>query len=86
MLIIEIVLAARRILSKDGIFNITILIDRLTHKIINTQKLITHGFFYANSYINLLRKIEYSIKDNIESEISKNTKSIDNIKFRKIVE
>lgn len=61
----SIALVAKKILSKDGIFNITILIDRITHKIINTTKLITCGFFYINSYINLLRKIEYSMKDNI---------------------
>ena len=80
------VLIARKILSTDGIFNVTILIDRNTHKIIGIPKLITRGCFYANSYINLLHKIEYSIRDNIESEMSKNPKPIDNLKIRKIVE
>lgn len=80
------VLAARKILSTDGIFNVTILIDRITHKIIGIPKLITRGCFYANSYINLLHKIEYSIRDNVETEMSKNPKPIDNLKIRKIVE
>ena len=80
------VLIARKILSTDGIFNVTILIDRITHKIIGIPKLITRGCFYANSYINLLHKIEYSIRDNIELEMNKNLKVIDNLRIRKIVE
>lgn len=80
------VLVVRKILSTDGIFNVTILIDRIIHKIIGIPKLITRGCFYANSYINLLHKIEYSIRDNIELEMSKNPKPIDNLKIRKIVE
>ena len=80
------VLIARKILSTDGIFNVTILIDRITQKIIGIPKLITRGCFYANSYINLLHKIEYSIRDNIELEMSKNQKPIDNLKIRKIAE
>ncbi len=80
------VLGARRILGTDGVFNATIVIDRKAKKIIGLPVLITRGCFYANTSISLIKKIGYSIKENIEREMQKSKQQITNQTIRKIAE
>jgi ribonuclease J len=76
----------RRILSQDGVFNITILIDRFKKKILELPVIATRGSFYAKSSTPLITKIAYSIKDNVESAMIKRDHNINNNEIRKIAE
>lgn len=80
------VLGARRILGTDGVFNATIVIDRKAKKIIGLPILITRGCFYANASMGLIKKICYSIKENIEKEMAQSHQPITNQTIRKIAE
>ncbi len=80
------ILAVRKVLGTDGIFNTTIVIDRKAKKIIGLPVLITRGCFYVNTSIPLIKKISYSIKENIEKEIASNQQQIDDEKIKKIIE
>lgn len=79
------VMSARRILGSDGIFNVTIVLDRTKKKIIGLPMLITRGCFYVNAYMSLVKKICYSIKENIEKQMAKSPKPLNNLQIRKIV-
>lgn len=80
------ILGARRILGTDGVFNATIVIDRKAKKIIGLPVLITRGCFYANGSMGLIKKICYSIKENIEKEMQQSSAPITNLTIRKIAE
>ena len=79
------VMSARRILGSDGIFNVTIVLDRSKGKVIGLPMVITRGCFYVNAYISLVKKICYSIKENLEKQMTKIAKPLNNLQIRKIV-
>ena len=76
----------RRILSQDGVFNITLLIDRKNKKVIDNPVVSTRGCIYAKSHYGLITKISYTIKTNIEELMNKQQSSINNNEIRKICE
>ncbi|MDR3163766.1 MAG: ribonuclease J [Mycoplasmataceae bacterium] len=76
----------RRILSQDGVFNVTLLIDREKKKIIDLPIISTRGSFFAKSSTPLIAKIAYSIRDNVESAMNKLHHNINNSEIRKIAE
>lgn len=80
------VLSTRKILGTDGVFNATIVIDRKAKKIIGLPVLITRGCFFANTSMALIKKICYSIKENIEKEMNQSSTPITNFTIRKIAE
>lgn len=79
-------LSARRILSQDGIFNVTLLINRQKRMIVTQPTLITRGCFYSNASLPLICKLSYAIKENIEAEMKKLSAPINNFNIRKITE
>ena len=79
-------LAARKILGSDGIFNATIVIDHQTKKIVGLPVLITRGCFYVNTSISLIKKISYSIKESLEKVMKNNNQQIDDATIKKTVE
>jgi ribonuclease J len=76
----------RRILSQDGVFNVTLLIDRVHHKIVDLPNITTRGSFYARTSAPLIAKIAYSIRDNIEAAMGRNNYNINNNEIRRIAE
>ncbi|MDE6476965.1 MAG: hypothetical protein K2L48_02050 [Mycoplasmoidaceae bacterium] len=76
----------RRILSQDGVFNITLLIDRKNKKVIDNPVVSTRGCIYAKSHYGLITKISYTIKTNIEELMNKQQSPINNNEIRKICE
>lgn len=79
-------LSARKVLSQDGIFNVTIVVDRKGKKIIGLPSIITRGCFFANTSLSLISKISYALRDDIEAEMKKNVRPINNLIIRKIAE
>jgi ribonuclease J len=76
----------RRILSQDGVFNVTLLIDRAHRKIVDLPNITTRGSFYARTSAPLIAKIAYSIRDNIEAAMGHNSYNINNNEIRHIAE
>lgn len=76
----------RRILSQDGVFNITLLIDRKNKKVLDNPVVSTRGCIYAKSHYGLITKISYTIKTNIEELMNKQETPINNNEIRKICE
>ncbi len=76
----------RRILSQDGVFNITLLIDRKNKKVVDNPVVSTRGCIYAKSHYGLITKISYTIKTNIEELMGKQQNPINNNEIRKICE
>lgn len=79
-------LKVRRILNQDGIFSITITIDRINKKLIDLPIISTRGSFYAKNSTPLISKIAYSIKENIEKNMNQTNEPINSNSIRKIVE
>jgi ribonuclease J len=80
------VLKYRRVLSQDGVFNVTMLIDRANKRITELPIIATRGSFYAKTSAPLITKIAYSIKDNVEAAMKKKSFNINNNEIRKIAE
>jgi ribonuclease J len=80
------ILKYRHILSQDGIFSVTMLIDRRTKKILDLPVIFTRGSFYAKNASSLMTKIAYSIKENVENAMHRSSHIIDNKEIRKVVE
>jgi ribonuclease J len=80
------VLKYRRVLSQDGVFNITMIIDRENKHITELPVISTRGSFYAKTSTPLITKIAYSIKDNVEAAMKRKDFTINNNEIRKIAE
>jgi ribonuclease J len=81
------VLKYRRILSQDGIFNVTMLIDREQRRITELPVIATRGSFYAKTSAPLITKIAYSIKENVENAMKRKEHFIiNNNEIRRIAE
>ncbi|MDR1234992.1 MAG: ribonuclease J [Mycoplasmataceae bacterium] len=80
------VLKYRKILSQDGVFNVTMLIDRANKKITELPVISTRGSFYAKTSAPLITKIAYSIKDNVEAAMKRKDYNINNNEIRRIAE
>jgi ribonuclease J len=78
------ILKYRNILSQDGIFSVTILIDRKLKKVLDLPVIFTRGSFYAKNSSSLITKIAYSIKENVESALARMPHVINNNEIRKI--
>lgn len=76
----------RRALSQDGVFNITVLIDRKNKKVVENPVVSTRGCIYAKSHYGLITKISYSIKSNIEELMKSKDVPINNNDIRRICE
>lgn len=76
----------RNILSQDGIFSVTMLIDRKSRRILDLPVIFTRGSFYAKNSAPLITKIAYSIKENVESAMQRMSHIINNNEIRKIAE
>jgi ribonuclease J len=76
----------RNILSQDGIFSVTMLIDRRSGKILDLPVIFTRGSFYAKNSSALITKIAYSIKENVENAMQRMHHIINNNEIRKIAE
>lgn len=80
------ILKYRNILSQDGIFSVTMLIDRKSRRILDLPVIFTRGSFYAKNSAPLITKIAYSIKENVESAMQRMHHVINNNEIRKIAE
>jgi ribonuclease J len=80
------VLKHRRVLSQDGVFNVTMLIDREAKKITELPVIATRGSFYAKTSTPLITKIAYSVKENVENSMKRKDHIINNNEIRRIVE
>lgn len=76
----------RNVLSQDGIFSVTMLIDRKLRKILDLPVIFTRGSFYAKNSSSLITKIAYSIKENVENAMQRMNHIINNNEIRKIAE
>lgn len=74
----------RRILSQDGVFNITILLDRNNKRIVDNPVISTRGCIYAKSHYGLITKISYTIKSDIEQSMKNKNEPITDNEIRKI--
>ncbi|MDE7433546.1 MAG: ribonuclease J [Mycoplasmoidaceae bacterium] len=76
----------RRTLSQDGVFNVTVLIDRKNKKVVENPVVSTRGCLYAKSHYGLITKISYSIKSNLEEAMNSKDVPINNNDIRRICE
>jgi ribonuclease J len=76
----------RRILSQDGVFNVTMLVDQNSKKIVDLPTITTRGSFYARTSTSLIAKIAYSIRDNVQAAMNRNNYIINNNEIRRIAE
>ena len=79
-------LKCRKILSQDGLFNVTIVIDRKNKKIVENPILINRGCLYAKNYSGLIIKMTHMIKDEIQQEMNNSNRIITNNDIRLISE
>lgn len=70
----------RKLLSIEGIFNIIVMVDFQNKKVVKNPMLSTRGCFYAKDSPSLITKISFSIKDEVESLLSKGETSKQKIK------
>ncbi|MDR1991754.1 MAG: ribonuclease J [Mycoplasmataceae bacterium] len=80
------VLKYRRVLSQDGVFNVTMIVDRENKRIAELPVIATRGSFYAKTSTSLITKIAYSIKENIEASMKRKDYAINNNEIRRITE
>ncbi len=74
----------RKILSRDGIFNVTLLINYNTKKLVALPSISTRGTFFIRESHKLLTKISYSIKERVSSYLAR-CKTINNSTIRHLV-
>ncbi len=63
----------RRILSEDGIFSVTLLIDTKNMKQVSVPSITTKGSFLVKNSQALVTKISYSIKERIDKILAKSS-------------
>lgn len=68
----------RKIIAEDGVFNVILVIDRKSHKVLKKPMLSTRGCFYAKESTALISKISYSIKDELEQIMERSNTEISN--------
>lgn len=68
----NIVLRDRKNLSQDGIINIIVAIERESHSVVSGPDIITRGFIYARESEDLINKIKYVAKEEIENYLEQN--------------
>ncbi|MDR0857026.1 MAG: ribonuclease J [Mycoplasmataceae bacterium] len=76
----------RQILSQEGLFSATIILDIKNKKVPELPILSTRGSFFAKSSSAMITKIAYSIKENIEAAMSKNAAPITNKDVARLTE
>ena len=80
----NIVLKDRRNLSKDGIINVIVAIERESHTIVGGPDIITRGFVYvreSEALVNEIKEISYeSIQKSIDNNIFKWSEIKNNIR------
>jgi ribonuclease J len=59
----------RTVLSQDGVFNVTMIIDRANKRVTELPVISTRGCFFAKTSTPLITKIAYSIKENVEKSM-----------------
>jgi ribonuclease J len=80
------VLKYRRVLSQDGVFNVTMLVDRENKRVLDLPVISTRGSFYAKTSAPLITKIAYTIKDGVEALMKRKNYNVNNNEIRKIAE
>jgi ribonuclease J len=80
------VLRFRQTLSSEGVIGITILINKVTRRLQMLPIFSIRGSFYAQTSNQMLTKIGYDIKEQLEKEMDKRKVLLDNKEIRKIVE
>ena len=68
----NIVLRDRRDLAKDGMVTIVVAIDKESFSIVSGPDIITRGFIYARESEDLINKIKYVAKEEIENYLEQN--------------
>jgi ribonuclease J len=76
----------RNILSQDGIFSVTMLVDRKAKKVLDLPVIFTRGSFFAKNSSSLITKIAYTIKERVEDLMHNIHYIIDNREIRRIAE
>lgn len=73
-------LSTRHKASLNGIFNISLVIDKKEKIVVDKPVIENRGTFHANSYRGLLDKIAYTIKEQVDSVLAKPNTSEEQIK------
>lgn len=64
----EVVLRDRQVMAQDGMVVIIITVDRRTGKLVNTLDIISRGFIYMKSSVDLIREIKHEIRKVVETQ------------------
>jgi ribonuclease J len=82
------VLKFRQRLSSDGVVNITLIINRISRKVLEVPVVSIRGAFQSNTSNSLITKIAYSVKETIEQYMNElpQGRTIENGDIRKIAE
>jgi ribonuclease J len=80
------VLKYRKILSSDGVVNVTVLLDRKVKKVLELPIISIRGSFYAKTCVPLITRIIHGVKEKIEEAMNRNNAILQNADVRKIVE
>ncbi|MCF0227771.1 MAG: hypothetical protein HUJ52_03045, partial [Malacoplasma sp.] len=74
----------RKVLSKDGVVNVTLVLNYKTMQLLMQPTITTKGTFFVKDSQALLGKISYAIKDKLTAFL-KRSKFINNNYIRKMV-
>ena len=69
----QVVLRDRQVLSADGMFVITVLLDNKTHEIVGNIQITSRGFIYVKDNFDLVNETKQLVKKTIKRTTSKST-------------
>lgn len=64
----EVVLRDRQVMSKDGMFVILMVVDKLTGKMVSQPDIISRGFIYMKGSEDLLKEVKHEVRKTVESK------------------
>lgn len=68
----NVVLRDRQLLAKDGMFNITVIIDKKTRKVVGEPQITSRGFIYVKENFKLVNAAKKRVKKAVAEATSKN--------------
>lgn len=64
----EVVLRDRQVMSKDGMFVILLVVEKLTGKLVQQPDIISRGFIYMKGSEDLLKEVKHEVRKAVESK------------------
>ncbi len=64
----EVVLRDRQVMSKDGMFVILMVVDKLTGKLVSQPDIISRGFIYMKGSEDLIKEVKHEVRKAVEAK------------------